>query len=85
MNITDEYINLRLKSAIGSMNEDIAIRKEGKDIKIAFNPKLLMDALRVIDDEEIDVYLVKYNYPCTIKDKEGTYSYVILPVNFTEE
>ena len=85
MNITDEEITLRLKSAIGTMNESIPIEKEGKDIKIAFNPKLLLDALRVIDDEEIDIYLVKYNYPCAIRNQEGTYNYVVLPVNFTED
>lgn len=84
INVTDEEMTLRLKSAIGTMNEVIPIEKTGKDIKIAFNPKLLLDALRVIDDEEIDIYLVKYNYPCTIRDKENTYSYVVLPVNFTE-
>ena len=85
MTITDEEMNLRLRSAIGEMNESIPIQKDGKDLKIAFNPKLLMDALRVIDDEEVDLYLVKYNYPCTIKDDEGSYSYVVLPVNFTED
>ena len=85
MNITAEEVNIRLKSAIGSMDETIPIEKEGKDIKIAFNPKLLLDALRVIDDEEIDVYMVKYNYPCVIRDEEGSYIYVVLPVNFIEE
>jgi len=85
MTIQDEIINLRLKSQLGSMNESIGIEKEGKDLKIAFNPKLLIDALRVIDDEEIDMYMVKYNYPCTIKDSAGSYTYVVLPVNFTEE
>ena len=85
MTITDNEMNLRLRSAIGEMNETIPIEKDGKDLKIAFNPKLLIDALRVIDDEEADLYLVKYNYPCTIKDDEGSYSYVVLPVNFTED
>ncbi len=85
LDIREEEMNLRLRSQIGSLDETIAIEKEGNNLKIAFNPKLLLDALRVIDDEEVDVYLVKYNYPCTIKDSEGTYKYVILPVNFTEE
>lgn len=85
MSITDEEMNLKLRSGIGSMNEVLPIEKNGSDIKIAFNPKLLMDALRVIGDEEIDIYMVKYNYPCTIKDKDGYYSYVVLPVNFTED
>lgn len=85
MNITEEEMNLRLKSAIGTMDEMIPIEKEGKDIRIAFNPKLLMDALRVIDDEEIDIYMVKYNYPCIIRDEQGSYIYVVLPVNFIED
>ncbi|MBR6405781.1 MAG: DNA polymerase III subunit beta [Lachnospiraceae bacterium] len=85
MNITEEEMNLRLKSAIGTLDEMIPIEKEGKDIRIAFNPKLLLDALRVIDDEEIDIYMVKYNYPCIIRDEQGSYIYVVLPVNFIED
>ena len=34
------------------MKEEIDIQKEGKDILIGFNPKFLIDALRVIDDED---------------------------------
>lgn len=85
LNVTDDNINLKLKSVIGEMNEDLPLKKEGKDIKIAFNTKLLLDALKVIEDEEIELYFVRYNYPCTIKDNEGRYIYVVLPVNFTED
>lgn len=80
--ITDENMQLRINSSIGSMNEDIDIRKEGKDIMIGFNPRFLMDSLRVIDDEEIDIYLFNPKAPCFIKDKEESYIYLILPVNF---
>ena len=59
------------------------IDKNGKDLMIGFNPKFLIDALRVIDDEEIDVYLVNPKAPCFIKDAEESYIYLILPVNFT--
>ena len=40
------------------MNEEIMITKEGKDLLIGFNPKFLIDALRVIDDEEVTIYLM---------------------------
>ena len=33
------------------------VSKRGKDLLIGFNPKFLIDALRVIDDEEVDLYL----------------------------
>ena len=53
MNVTDGNMELKINSFIGSMNEDIDIVKEGKDILIGFNPKFFIDALRVIDEEEI--------------------------------
>ncbi len=82
INITDGSMELKVSSAIGSMNEDIDIEKEGKDLLIGFNPKFLIDALRVIDDEEINIYLLNPKAPCFIKDKEEKYIYLILPVNF---
>lgn len=56
------------------------ILKKGKDIMIGFNPKFLIDSLRVIDDEEINIYLVNAKAPCFIKDKDEKYIYLILPV-----
>ena len=64
-------------------NLNIDINKEGKDIMIGFNPKFLIDALRVIDDETVDIYLVNPKAPCFIRDKEENYIYLILPVNFS--
>lgn len=83
LNITDGALEVNVTSAIGSLNEDIDIEKEGKDIMIGFNPKFLIDALRVIDDESVNIYLVNPKAPCFIKDKEEKYIYLILPVNFT--
>ena len=82
MNITDDSMGLRINSFIGSMNEDIEIEKEGKDIMIGFNPKFFIDALRVIDEEEVSLYMVNPKAPCFIKDDEGKFIYLILPVNF---
>ena len=82
INIGDEVMELRIKSQIGSMNEEIFINKEGKDLLIGFNPKFLIDALRVIEDEEVTLYLMNAKAPCFIKDNEESYIYLILPVNF---
>ena len=76
-------MELKLNSTIGSMRELINISKNGKDLMIGFNPKFLIDALRVIDGDEIDIYLVNPKAPCFIKDSEDSYVYMILPVNFT--
>ena len=43
MNVTDGNMELKINSFIGSMNEDIDIEKEGKDILIGFNPKFFIE------------------------------------------
>lgn len=83
INISDGSLEVKVNSAVGSLNEDIDIDKEGKDIMIGFNPKFLIDALRVIDDESVNIYLVNPKAPCFIRDKNETYIYLILPVNFS--
>lgn len=82
ISIREGSMELKINSQIGSMNEEIFIEKEGKDIMIGFNPKFLMDALRVIDDENISIYLVNPKAPCFIRDDQQSYIYLILPVNF---
>ena len=83
INIGDETMELKIKSQIGTMDEEIVITKEGKDLLIGFNPKFLIDALRVIDDEEVDLYFMNAKAPCFIKDEQQSYIYLILPVNFS--
>lgn len=82
MNITDDKMELKINSFIGSMNEEIDIIKDGKDILIGFNPKFFIDALRVIDEEEVTLYMVNPKAPCFIRDENETFIYLILPVNF---
>ncbi len=85
MDIKDSNMELKINSFIGSMNEDIDISKEGKDIMIGFNPKFFIDALRVIDEEEITLYMMNPKAPCFIKDDNETFIYLILPVNFNAD
>ncbi|MGB4660236.1 MAG: DNA polymerase III subunit beta [Mobilitalea sp.] len=81
IDIKNNNFELKINTAIGSMNEEIDITLEGKDIIIGFNPKFLLDALRVIDDETVDIYLINAKAPCFIRDKDQSYIYLILPVN----
>lgn len=83
IDISDGSMELKMNSTVGSMNEEIDIAKEGKDLMIGFNPKFLIDSLRVIEDEEVDLYMVNPKAPCFIRNAEESYVYVILPVNFT--
>lgn len=80
--IMDHVMKLQLKSEFGSMNEPLPVEKEGKDLMIAFNPQFFIDALRVIPDEEVILYMTNPKYPCFIRDNSDSYIYLILPVNF---
>ena len=80
--ISDEGMQLKMNSAFGTMSAEVGITKYGKDLMIGFNPKFLIDALRVIDDEEVDIYLTNAKAPCFIRDEKENYIYLILPVNF---
>ncbi len=82
MNVTDGNMEMKINSFVGSMNEDIEIDKEGRDILIGFNPKFFIDALRVIDEERITLYMVNPKAPCFIRDDNESFIYLILPVNF---
>ena len=82
LNILDEVMELKMNSVVGSLNEEIDITKMGKDLMIGFDPKFLIDALKVIDDEEAEIKLLNSKSPCFIKDDEENYTYLILPVTF---
>ena len=77
----DNNMYLKVDTMMGSMNEELGINKEGEEIIIGFNPRFLMDVLRVIDDEDIYLYMRDAKSPCIIKDDAQSYIYVVLPVN----
>ena len=79
--ITDDSLELRIDTQLGSMNEVIETEKTGRDLVIGFNPKYLLDALRSTDDETVSLYFVNAKAPCFIRDDRQSYIYLILPVN----
>lgn len=83
IDVKEEKMQLEMTSSIGrKINESVDISKEGADILIGFNPKFLIDALKVIDEEEVTLYMTNPKAPCFIKNEEEGYIYLILPVNF---
>ena len=82
MTVGTDTMNLKITSPMGSMSDDVGIAMEGKELKIGFNPKFILDAIRVIDDEEILIYFLNSKAPCFIRDEAQSYIYMVLPVNF---
>lgn len=66
---------------LGTSREELDVILEGKEIVIAFNPKYLIDALRVIDDDKVYIQFISALTPCIINPEEGDqYKYLILPI-----
>ncbi|MGN0166341.1 MAG: DNA polymerase III subunit beta [Lachnospiraceae bacterium] len=82
MGIYKDKLTLNMNTSLGSLDEEIEVDMEGNDLLIGFNPKFIMDVLKVIDDEEITIYLTNAKAPCYIRDEKTTYNYLVLPVNF---
>ena len=80
--VREGNINFTIKTMFGEMNEDINVDKTGKDIDIAFNPQFFLDTLKVLEDEEITIYMMSPKNPCIIRNDDDSYVYLILPVNF---
>lgn len=80
LNIKNDKLNVKINSLIGSMEENLSIKKTGEDISIAFYHKHLLPILNSIEDEEIKLYLNTSDYPIVIKDDNENYYYLILPV-----
>ncbi|RKD31369.1 DNA polymerase III subunit beta [Thermohalobacter berrensis] len=84
-NISDDKLVINSNSEIGNVHEEIPIELEGNDIKIAFNSKYMLDALKVIDSEEINMDFVSNVKPCIIRPVEDkSYTYLVLPVRLID-
>ncbi len=70
----------------GDAKEELYISTEGKNLESGFNPKYFLDALKVIDDEEIFVDFGTSISPCVIRpvDQDGDYTYMILPIRLKD-
>jgi DNA polymerase-3 subunit beta len=68
-------------SVLGKISEKINIEMDGKDVIIAFNAKFLIDALKVIDSEQIIFELSGPFSPGVIRPLNNpNYLYLVLPV-----
>ncbi len=65
----------------GSAYEELDVNLEGEGLTIAFNPRYYLEALRAIDDEEVEILFASSLTPCIIQNPETEkYKYFILPI-----
>ena len=85
LEVKDEYIRITSNSEMGSSVEKVNIKLEGQDLEIGFNPKYLIDALKIIDSEDIKIEFVNNVSPCIIKPMDhDNYIYLVLPCRISK-
>lgn len=79
--ITQNELIITSNTEISTAYEEVSADIEGEILKIAFNPKYLIDALKVIEEEQICIQFTTSLSPCIIKPIGGDdYKYLILPL-----
>ncbi len=64
----------------GEATVNFPCKFEGADLEIGFNPQFLVEALKVVDTDEVSLELTAPNRPGLLK-AGGNFLYVIMPVN----
>jgi len=79
--INDDDMLISSTADVGISKEQIKIENEGSPLHIGFNPRYFIDALKVINDENIKISFTSSVGPCIITalDHER-YLFLILPV-----
>lgn len=84
INIKNNLLTLTSKSEEGNVKEEIIMEKQGEDMEIGFNSKYMLDALKAIEDEFVNIELNTSITPALIKPLDGNlYEYLVLPVRIS--
>lgn len=74
----DKLVVSKSTPDIGESSESVPIEYKGKEVVIGFNPTYLMDVLKNLDNEVVDLELTDSEKPGVIRS-EG-YVYIVLPM-----
>ena len=85
VNVDIGKVTISCTNQTGDAKEEIYVTTEGKNLEAGFNPRYFLDALKVIDDEEIYIDFGTNISPCIIRPIESDeYTYMILPIRMKE-
>lgn len=79
--VDDDKMMITSNAEVGISKEEIDVKTEGNNIKIGFNPRYLLDSLKVIDDERVTISFSSSIGPSVIKPIQGDkFTFMVLPV-----
>lgn len=78
-------VTISCTNQTGDAKEELYVTTEGKNLEAGFNPKYFLDALKVIEDEEIFIDFGSNISPSVIRAIDNDeYSYMILPIRLKD-
>lgn len=84
LTIFENKMEITSNSELGKVFEEIFVELEGEKIQIAFNAKYFIDALKIVEDEEIYLEFTTNLSPGILKPvSSDLYTYLILPVRLS--
>ncbi len=84
--ISDDKVTISSSTELGNVREEIRVDMNGNKLEIGFNPRYFIDALRVIEDDEVEIFFTSSVGPCTIRPSSGdNFAYMILPVRIKND
>jgi DNA polymerase-3 subunit beta len=77
----DDVMVVSASTEIGTLREEIQVSMQGSKIDIDFNPRYFLDALKVIDEDEISIVFNGNMGPCVLKPLDSReFAYLVLPL-----
>lgn len=79
--IHDNKLEIESSSQMGDAHEELEVQMEGGELNIAFNVKYMLDVVRAIDAENVEMNFTNSLSPCVISPVgDNDYVHLILPV-----
>lgn len=80
-NIENDVLSIHTESEAGMVNEHLSIYQEGDAVEITFNSHFILDALKSITFEDLDITLSGTLGPCVMRPaNDDQYLYLLLPL-----
>lgn len=88
MDFNENQLQITSNADLGDVFETVPIDNIGTPMRIAFNSKYVIDALKVIEEERLRIHLTTAAGPAVLRttetDEEGDFLYLILPVRMSD-
>lgn len=86
LSIENGRIIIKSNTEIGNVHEEIEANQEGQNLNIAFNSKYMLEGIKVMDSEKIQLNFMGSLNPCIIYEVDNhNYTYLVLPVRLAQD